>query len=206
SAPAIASVTSAAPLIPNAMPTPSNDASAPIWSWPSGASPIATTQAPPARPRSSGGTLSCIRLWASRSASAPAALATIRMTMTPMKHTRAGARPRAMRLAPHTIRHRKAARPPAEPAAPTPQSDEPQHPAHRARGVHGAESLGADAEDVPGQAGKQRLVCEAEHLGAGGEQHEHGEHRVLPHRRDEIDRALPQGPRNGRPRPIPHPS
>src|SRR5262249_56750133 len=74
SAPARASVTSAAPLVPSATPTPNNDASAPIWRWPSGPSPIATTQAPPARPRRWAGTLSCIRLWANKSASAPAAL------------------------------------------------------------------------------------------------------------------------------------
>src|SRR5262245_14985353 len=113
SAPARASVTSAAPLVPSATPTPNNDASAPIWRWPSGPSPIATTQAPPARPRRWAGTLSCIRLWANKSASAPAALATIRMTMTPRKPTSAGAKPRTTRLAPKaTSTARKSTPPP----------------------------------------------------------------------------------------------
>src|SRR5262245_27617884 len=105
-----ASTVRARPLRPRAALTPKSEASAPIWNWPRGASPIATTQAPPARPRRCGGTLSWSRLWASRSASAPAALATISTTATPTKPTRYGAAPTPIRLAPNApITRRKKA-------------------------------------------------------------------------------------------------
>src|SRR5262245_61112449 len=52
SAAARASATRRTPLIPRATLAPNSDARAPIWSWPSGARPMAATHAPPARPRS----------------------------------------------------------------------------------------------------------------------------------------------------------
>ena len=57
-----ATATSAAPLRPSAGATPSQETSAPIWNWPTGPTPIATTQAPLARPRSAAGTACCMRL------------------------------------------------------------------------------------------------------------------------------------------------
>src|SRR5439155_15861907 len=61
---------SARPFTPSAALTPNSDASAPIWNWPSGAIPMDTTHAPPARPRSPLGTASWIRLWAGTSVAA----------------------------------------------------------------------------------------------------------------------------------------
>src|SRR5688572_2977646 len=98
SAVSTASSTSATPLVPRATLTPKSEASAPICSWPMGARPIATTQAPPARPRSAGGTPSWRRLCANRSARAPAAFTSVRTSSTPAKPTRCGAAPSTIRL------------------------------------------------------------------------------------------------------------
>src|SRR5207249_8359554 len=121
SAAAPASAVRARPLAPRAMPTPNSDASAPIWSWPSGASPIATTQAPPARPRSRSGTLSCIRLCESRSETAPSAFTAISTTTTPAKPTTRGATPSVITLAPKasSTARNKVPLPRTAPRAPT---------------------------------------------------------------------------------------
>src|SRR4029077_12042183 len=91
---------SARPFTPSAALTPTSDARAPTWNWPSGAIPIDTTHAPPARPRSPLGTASWINVCASTSVTAPSAWAQTRISKTTVK---LGANPSATSDAPKPI-------------------------------------------------------------------------------------------------------
>ena len=50
---------------------------------------------------------------------------------------------------------------------------------------------GPGVEHVAGEARQERLVREAQHLGAGGEHHQDQQHAIAVHRVDEARDALP---------------